>query len=285
MPSALKIDHVTIAGPELARLQQAFAGLGLTADYGGPHSNHITHMALLGFNDGSYIELISTLEPGQKDTIFWGEQIAANGGPCAWAVQVDDVAAEAARWAGLGIPVTGPDAYHRRRPDGKLVEWDLALLGDEGAGARLPFIIKDRTPRAWRVQPSSSVADGLLTGVAMVILGVESLPASSELFRRVYGWPAPVALAKPPFGAELAFFAGTPVTLAAPLAGDNWLARRLARFGPSPCGYLVGAADFAAAGRRYGLIQTGDWFGRPAAWFDPDRLDGFKVGVIGGFTS
>jgi hypothetical protein len=166
-----------------------------------------------------------------------------------------------------------------------LVEWDLALLGDEGAGARLPFIIKDRTPRAWRVQLSSSVADGLLAGVAIVILGVAILPASIELFRQVYGWPAPVTLAKPPFGAELVHFAGTPVTLAAPLAGDNWLARRLARFGPSPCGYLLGTADFAAAGSRYDLNLTGDWFGRPVAWFDPDRLDGFRVGVIGGATS
>jgi len=281
MTSALKIDHVTIAGPELARLEQAFANLGLATDYGGPHSNNITHMALLGFNDGSYIELISSLQPGQGDTVFWGEHITANGGPCAWAVQVDDVAAEAARVAALGIPVAGPDTYHRRRPDGKLVEWDLALLGDEGAGARLPFIIKDITSRAWRVRPSSSVVDGLLAGVAMVILGVESLPASIDLFRRVYQWPAPITVANPAFGADLAHFAGTPVTLASPLAGDNWLARRLARFAHSPCGYLIGTGDFSAACQRYDLAQTGDWFGHPAAWFDPARLDGFKVGIIG----
>ena len=65
----LKIDHVTIAGPRLEAMQAAFAGLGFTTDYGGPHSNGITHMALLGFRDGSYIELISSLEPGRMALI------------------------------------------------------------------------------------------------------------------------------------------------------------------------------------------------------------------------
>ncbi|MEW5957773.1 MAG: VOC family protein [Chloroflexota bacterium] len=277
----LKIDHVTLAGPELAPLEQALADLGLATDYGGPHSNNLTHMALLGFNDGSYLELISTLKPGQGDAVFWGEFIIANGGPCAWAVRVDDVAAEAGRVAALGIPVAGPAYYSRRRPDGRLVEWDLAFLGREGAGARLPFIIKDITPRAWRVQPSASVADGLLTGVIAVILGVADLPASIELFRRVYRWSPPLLAAAPDFGAQLAHFAGTPVILACPLAQDNWLARRLARFGQAPCGYLLGSSDFVAAGQRYALVQAGEWFGRPLAWFNPARIGGYQVGVWG----
>jgi catechol 2,3-dioxygenase-like lactoylglutathione lyase family enzyme len=285
MSIALKIDHVTIAGSDLARLKQTMTSLGLSTDYGGPHSNNITHMALLGFNDGSYIELISTMQAGQGDAIFWGEFIVANGGPCAWAVQVDDVAAEVGRIAGLGIPINGPTYYHRRRPNGKLVEWDLAILGDEGTGARLPFIIKDITPRAWRVHPSASVADGLLTGIAAVILGVTDLPASSKLFQRVYHWPRPSIMEDLAFGARLAHFAGTPVFLATPLAGDNWLAQRLARFGNAPCGYLIGADSFEAARKRYGLISAGEWFGHPVAWFDPARLSGFKLGVSGGVPS
>ena len=78
----LKIDQVTIPGSSLAEMDKAFADIGLTTDYGGPHSNGITHMSLLGFDDGSYIELISSLEPGKKDSAFWGEHIAGNGGPC-----------------------------------------------------------------------------------------------------------------------------------------------------------------------------------------------------------
>jgi hypothetical protein len=194
-------------------------------------------------------------------------------------VQSSDVGAEAARLAALGITVKGPVYMHRRRPDGVLVEWDLAFLGDRPAGATLPFIIKDITPREWRVQPSAAVADRL-TGVAMVILGVENLADSIDLFRRVYGWSVPQFKEDPIFGARLAHFAGTPVTLAAPLAKNDWLAERLARFGPSPCAYLLGAPDFEAAGRDFELIPAPDWLGRSVAWFDPARLNGLKLGVI-----
>ena len=48
----VKIDHATLAAPTLAQLDQAFTSLGLKPVYGGPHSNQITHMSLLGFEDG-----------------------------------------------------------------------------------------------------------------------------------------------------------------------------------------------------------------------------------------
>ncbi len=281
-PIALKIDHVTIAGPALAPMEQAFANLGLATDYGGPHSNGITHMALLGFNDGSYIELISTMKSGQKEAVFWGEHIVGNGGPCAWAVQVDDVAAEVARVADLGIPAKGPAYYNRRRPDQTLVEWDLAFLGDQGAGATLPFIIKDITPREWRVRPSASVAEGLLTGIATVILGLENIETTISLFQQVYHWLPPQVADDTDFGARLAYFTGTPVVLATPLAGHTWLSERLVRFGPSPCAYLIGTDNFAEACLRFELVQASPWFDRRVAWFDRAKLGGFRVGIVEG---
>lgn len=278
--AVFKIDHVTIAGPVLAPMEQAFANLGLVTEYGGPHSNGVTHMALLGFADGSYLELISSLEPGLKDTVFWGTFIAGNGGPCAWAVQVDDIEAEAARAAALGIPVAGPAYYYRRRPDGQLIEWYLAFLGDKGAGATLPFLIQDITPREWRVQPSPSATDWL-TGVASVVLGVEELEPAIKLFQRVYGWPTPQLNNDPILKAKLAYFAGTPVVLAAPQSPGDWLAERLARFGESPCAYLLAATNFAATCQYFGLTPSVEWFGRRAAWFDPAQLNGVYLGLIG----
>jgi hypothetical protein len=281
-PMALKIDHVTIAGSKLTPLEQALADLGLATEYGGPHSNNVTHMALLGFVDGSYIELISTIEGVRTKThAFWDKHIAGDGGPCAWAVRVDDVAAEAARVADLGIHVEGPAYYSRRRPDHSVVEWDLAFLGDQGAGARLPFIIKDITPRDLRVRPSDSVADGLLTGVAKVILGVEDLQASIRLFQRVYGWPAPQIDDHPDFGAKLAGFEDTPVILATPLTGHDWLSNRLARYGESPCAFLIGTRNFTEARQRYQLVQSSAWFKHQVAWFDPAQLKEAKLGIIG----
>ncbi|MCG3207047.1 MAG: hypothetical protein FOGNACKC_00647 [Anaerolineae bacterium] len=276
----LAIDHVTIAGSSLPALQQAFATAGLATDYGGPHSNGLTHMSLLGFDDGSYIELISTLQAGPANTVFWGQHIAGDAGPCAWAVQVADVAREAARVAALGVRVDGPRYFNRRRPDQTLVEWDLAFLGDKSAGATLPFIIKDITPRHLRVQPSASVTGGPLRGVAGVVLGVANPTAAGELFRRVYGWPAPLEYIDPDFEARLFHFAGTPVTLAAPPESGSWLAARLHQFDDSPCAYLLGAADFAAACRQFNLLPAGDWFGRPLAWFNRRQLNGLRLGVI-----
>lgn len=277
--TTLKLDHVTIAGPALAPLEQAYAAAGLTTAYGGPHSNGITHMALLGFSDGSYLELISSLQAGLKDTVFWGTHITENGGPCAWAVQVDDMTAEVARLAALGIPVSQPAYYQRRRPDGVLLEWDLAIVGHGGAGAVLPFLIKDITPREWRVHPADSVA-GWLTGVAAVILGVASLAEATQLFQDAYGWPAPIVKADPAFKANLAYFSGTPVVLAASLAADDWLAQRLARLGESPCAYLLQAADFEAACQHFGLTPGPAWFDRPVAWFDRAKLHDLPLGII-----
>jgi hypothetical protein len=261
-------------------MQDAFARLGLDTDYGGPHSNGVTHMALLGFVDGSYIELISALEPGRKDDTFWGEHIVGNGGPCAWAVQVADVAAEAKRVAALGITVTGPAYYQRQRPDGQLVEWDLAFLGDKGAGATLPFIIKDITPREVRVRPSASVSNGLLGGIAKVVLGVADLAAAIQLFAQVYDWSSPEISEVPHFGVKLAHFPGTPVIVATPLSQNSWLWVRLQRFGDSPCAYLIGTNNFSQVRQTFQLIENDSWFGHHLAWFEPTQLNGARLGVI-----
>ena len=62
---AFQIDRVVFAWAHLEALAGAFASVGLTTDYGGIHTNGATHMATLGFGDGSYLELISVRQPGQ----------------------------------------------------------------------------------------------------------------------------------------------------------------------------------------------------------------------------
>jgi hypothetical protein len=276
----LKIDHVTIAGSRLESLRQAFAEAGLATDYGGPHSNNITHMALLGFDDGSYVELISTLEPGQRSP-WWDAHIRDDGGPCAWALEVDDVAAETRRVAGLGIAVNGPTHYARERPDGVRIEWDLAILGDQGMGALLPFIIKDRTPRKLRVSPSASVAETALTGVVLVVIAVPVIESASELFQRVYELPAPVISEWHELGARFARFEEQPLALAAPLDSGSWLRNRLDNFGPSPCAYLIGSRDMATTAKRLPLTRVRGWSGQPLAWLALQTASHLRVGVIG----
>ena len=80
----LRIDHVTIAASRLEAAASAFAAAGLDTEYGGHHSNGATHMSLLGFEDGSYIELVSVVRPGLQAP-RWQAHIAHDVGPCAWA--------------------------------------------------------------------------------------------------------------------------------------------------------------------------------------------------------
>src|SRR5262249_15562055 len=140
MDTPLTIDHVTIAWSSLEPVERAFADVGLAADYGGPHGNGITHMDVLGFEDGSYVELISTMQPGPNPGASWAEAIAADAGPCAWAVRSEDVVGEAERMRALGVPVTGPNPAGRKRPDGQVLEWETVVPGEWGTGALLPFL-------------------------------------------------------------------------------------------------------------------------------------------------
>jgi hypothetical protein len=275
----LKIDHVTIAGNELETLRHCFAQVGLRTEYGGPHSNQITHMDLLGFDDGSYIELISRMDP-RRESPWWHQHIIHDGGPCAWAVQVDDIGREVERLAALGVVVRGPEYYHRQRPDGILVEWDLAFPGDYPPGAKLPFLISDRTPRSLRVQPSASVVGSDLSGLEKVILGVQNLDQAVDLFREIYDWPAPEVEKQVEFGARLAAFVGEAVILAQPI-NDNWLQSRLSRFGESPCGFLIRSRDLKESFQKRELIKSSGWFQQGVAWFDREQLNGIRLGVTG----
>lgn len=275
--SPLKIDHVTLAGPDLSRMQDAFATFGFATEYGGPHSNGITHMSQLGFDDGSYIELISTLAPWTQSP-WWHAHIAGNAGPCGWAIEVPDVAAECAQLRACGQEVRGPIAMSRRRPDGAILEWDLAFIGEGEPGTVLPFIIKDRTPRFLRVRPSTSVSASELTGIAGICLCVQEVARTAALFNRCYGATPSAEFTIEQIAARAVHLVDTPVYLMSPASPGTSLAHRLAQFGECPCAYLIGSTDFAHTAARFNLSESMHWQSRRVAWFDSGKLE--NIGVI-----
>jgi hypothetical protein len=270
------VDHAVVAGSDLDALATAFADVGLETEYGGEHSNGVTHNHTLGFADGSYLELISTVEPGLESP-WWNDPIHGDAGPCAWALPVADIGAETDRIESLGVPVEGPAHYTRERPDGVTIEWDLTEVG-ESLGATLPFLVADRTPREYRVTESESVAGSGLTGIEEVVVGVPDL-AAAERFASFFEVDPPERTDHEGFGATLARLEGAPVTLAAPLSEGSWLADRLDRFGPLPCAYLLGSADPVATAERVDLAGREDWFDGAVRWVDLD-VPG-RVGVLG----
>ncbi len=188
----LELDHVSVCGSNLDTLRQMFTDVELTPDLGGPHGNGITQMAYVGFDDGTYIELIAPIKPGVTAGSEWAKYMSEDAITCAWAVGTNALAQEVDRLKKAGIPVTAPEPGSRKRPDGMSIEWTTAGVGSGTRGSVLPFVIEDQTPRAWRVHISDSVHGMPVTGVENVVVAVNNLEASVSLFRKAYGWADPL---------------------------------------------------------------------------------------------
>jgi hypothetical protein len=277
--TTLELDHVSICGSNLDALRQAFTDVGMTPDFGGPHGNGITQMAIIGFDDASYLELIAPVKPGATEGSAWAKYMTEDAVTCAWAVGTNVLLQDADRLKKAGVSVKTPERGSRKRPDGMSIEWMTADVGSGTPGSTLPFIIEDQTPRAWRVQTSASVQGAPVGGIENVVLGVNNLDAAIALFRKAYGWADPLIETQKDFG-KLAYFPGQPVILAAP-SGGGWLSDRLSKSGETPVAYLLATRDFAAATKKYKLSGTKTWFGQRVAWFDTGKLKGVRVGVIG----
>lgn len=277
-PKQIKVDHASVCGSKLDALQKEFAAVGLKAEYGGPHAHGGTQMALLGFDDGSYLELIAPREGQTAGDSSWAKMIAGDAGPCAWAIGTRALKEDLDELKARGLSVEGPSAGSRTRPDGTVIQWETGGVGNQAPGAILPFMIQDKTPRELRVRPSASVKGSGLKGIEIVVIGVKDLDASVALFRRTYGWNAPQFEEHKDFGARMAYFPGTPVMLAESFGKQSWLENRLQRFGQSPAAYLLGASDLRSG--RFVLSPAENWFGRKVSWFDPKTLGGIHLGVV-----
>ena len=276
----LKVDHVTVCGVDLEIMRKAFASVGLASDYGGLHANGVTQMALVGFADGSYLELIAPTKPSVVTGSDWGKFMEGDAGPCAWAVGTSDVQGDVARLKADGMLTHGPAAGGRKKQDGTQLRWETASLGPGPPGSELPFLIEDITARSLRVQPSAGVQGSGLKGIALVVLGVRELEPAISSFERAYGWGRPQVEMHPEWGANLAYFAATPAVLAAPAQTESWLAKRLERFGPSPVAFLLGTSEFEPVAKRFGVGGLASWFGRRVGWFEAEKLRGVRLGVV-----
>jgi len=276
MPIDLTIDHVTVAGNDLKAMEARLASIGIRSEYGGPHSNHATEMALTSFPDGSYLELIGIppgADPKAVAAHYWSKQMQGNAGPCAWALRSKGLAPELERFKKAGILVTEPTRSGRERPDGVRLDWETANVGAEPNGTFFPFLIHDLTPRERRAYPSSKPTTQDFSGVARVVIAVRDLEAAVARYRQAFGLPAPAEQDDPAFGARLSAFQGTPVVLATPANAQSWLTARLNDFGEGPCAFILYS-------RNVSLSQAASqsrWFGTRIFWFDAAKL-GWRLG-------
>jgi Glyoxalase-like domain len=270
MAQQFHIDHVTVAGRNLEAMEKV---LGLPTEYGGPHSNHATEMALASFPDGSYLELIAiqpNADPAALSAHYWHKFMESDGGPCAWAIRPADLTAEVERLRKVGVSVTDPRRAGRKRPDGVELDWETAQVGPTNGGF-FPFLIHDFTPRDNRAFPSGKPTTAGWTGIQKVVIGVQDLDAAIVRYQKAYALPAPERQDDAEFGAKLAWFPGTPIVLATPLSNESWLNARLNQYGEAPCAFIIGTAGMAS--RR----PPSKWFGRQIFWADSSQL-GWHLG-------
>jgi catechol 2,3-dioxygenase-like lactoylglutathione lyase family enzyme len=270
----LKVDHVTIAGRDLRALQEAFAAVGITSEFGGKHTNGMTEMAIASFPDQSYVELIAAQPGASVAKHYWGRFIQQDAGVCAWAVSVKDIKAESGRLKQAGLDLA-PSASGRLRPDGVALSWTSASVGPAPQGSFFPFLIEDITPRQLRVFPKGKASVQELDGIALVVVGVRDLEAAVAKWRKVFALGEPRRQDDAEFNAHMAWFPGTPVVLASPAGPQSGLTQRLEQFGETPFAIVLRAKRLPAAAK----VGPVTWFGNPIGWFDGQALRGARIGV------
>jgi hypothetical protein len=264
----IKIDHVTVAGRDLRKLQAGLQAIGIPTIYGGPHANGTTEMALTSFPDGSYLEAIairSGADPALVEKHEWARFLKEDAVVCAWAIRGGPQS--------LGVPVGAPVHAGRRRPDGVQLEWETSDIGDGPRGRFFPFLIRDFTPREKRVYPQGKPVSREFSGVVRVVIGVRELGAAITQYRKAFGLPDAIKQVDQDFGAQLAIVGDAPVILAQPLHTGSWLDQLIERDGEGPCAFLLGAVH----PDRHKTATGSRWFGREISWFDQSQL-GWRLG-------
>jgi len=266
----IRIDHATIAGTSLDTLRQAFTRVtGIPTEYGGPHANHASEMAIVSFPDGSYLELMGIQKDADPKAVAehaWSLSLRNNAGPSAFAVQVPDVPAELARLKAAGISAGSTEHSGRLRPDGIKLDWETAGVGPGRRGSLFPFLIRDFTSREARVYPTGKATTRKYSGISRVILGVRDMEAAIAQYRKAYDLPSPRREHSSELGAEVAWFDGTPIAIAGKARPDSWLARRITLYGESPVAFVLAGSSKAATGKSQ------------ITWLDEKAL-GWRLGV------
>jgi len=170
----LSLDHIVILVRDLDAAIRDYTELGFTVQRGGVHADGNTHNALVGFADGSYLELIAFLRAAP--THRWAAAArSAHDGFVDYALLPTDVGAVVQAARARGLDYQGPTDGGRIRPDGERLAWQIGTPPSPD----LPFLCGDITPRALRVREGDvRVHANAVRGVASLTIGVRDVRAS-----------------------------------------------------------------------------------------------------------
>lgn len=187
MPTA--IDHLVIISDDLDTAVRNARKAGFTVVPGGTHGDGNTHNALIGFRDGSYIELIAPTEQGKGAKHRWFGRLDKGGGLVDFCLLGSDLAEETRAIRERGIDYPEPFDMAREKPDGKRIAWRLSTPPGDVGESGWPFIIEDTTPRDLRVpqEREQVLHPNGATGVAGVTVLVDDLDRAAKEYEAILG--------------------------------------------------------------------------------------------------
>ena len=175
------IDHIVIAVHALDSAMETYRRLGFSVVQGGKHA-YGSHNALIGFNDGPYIELLGFYEESPAHP-WWDLLHKGGGGLIDFCMATDDIRADLAAFRAAGVAAGDLTEGGRKRPDGYEVQWINNKVGGEFQGV-MPFIIEDVTPRAERLPQETTHPNGV-TGIHCLSLATADLAKHSGILEAV----------------------------------------------------------------------------------------------------
>lgn len=180
---SLSLDHIVILVEELEAAIAHYSGLGFTVQRGGTHADGATHNALVGFADGSYLEIIAFLRRAPEHR-WWRYAEKGHQGYVDFALLPHDTGEVVRAAQARGLAYQGPIEGGRVRLDGQRLVWQTGTPPT----VELPFLCGDVTPRALRVvEGDVRVHPNGVTGVASLSVVVRDLDASLARYAALLG--------------------------------------------------------------------------------------------------
>ena len=182
----LGIDHLVIAvhDPDAAVSELAWL-LGLPAGTsGGRHNAWGTRNRLLWLGD-TFIELVTVFDHRLAERSWLGRATLAAlpDAPAAicWALSTDDIDLDRSAMNAAGARLAQATSGERRRPDGEIVRWRLALPAEVGLGR--PFLIEhDGSAAEWTAtdRAARAATPARVMGLALPVDAIEGLPDAAD---------------------------------------------------------------------------------------------------------
>jgi hypothetical protein len=181
------LDHLVILVSDLDQAAQDYEGLGFAVTPGGTHADGLTRNALVPFRDGTYLELVSFLDPEDPRDNVWGwRPFAASGGLIDFCASSEDLKRTSRNLRDAGLTVDGPDEGGRTLPDGREIQWLTSRVRQ--SGRVLPFLIQDLTDRGQRV-PSGGASEhpNGTTGIARLEVAAPDVRSAASSYTALTG--------------------------------------------------------------------------------------------------